>query len=78
MGLSSYPLILLFIPMLSTLTLIWWCFILVFSFQKVHKYSFSLAIISTVLPFLVIAALMLATGFLKFPTDLGKIGSLFI
>jgi hypothetical protein len=69
MGLSSYPLILLFVPLLTPLSLIWWCFILVFGFQKVHQYKFTYAIISVVLPFLLIASVMMTIGFLKLPID---------
>lgn len=69
MGLSSYPLILLFVPILTPLSLIWWCFVLVFGFQKIHQYKFLYAIISVVVPFLLIAAIMLAVGFLKLPID---------
>jgi hypothetical protein len=68
MGFSSFPLIVLFVPYLSPIALIWWCFLLVFAFKKIHGYRFSFAIISVVGPFLVIGAFMLATGFIKMPS----------
>lgn len=76
MGLSSYPLILIFIPAASALVLIWWSALLVFSFQKINHYKFRFAVISVVFPLLILAALMMAVGFLKLPFDILQLSKL--
>jgi hypothetical protein len=67
MGLSSYPIILLFIPFLAPLALLWWSILLVLVFQQIHRYQMTYAVICVVCPFLMISAFMFATGFIKLP-----------
>lgn len=68
-GLSSYPIIFLFVPWLSPLVLIWWTIVLVLSFQKIHRYRMTYAVICIFFPFLIITSFMFATGFIKLPFE---------
>lgn len=70
MGLSSFPLILIFIPSVSAIALFWWCALLVFCFQKINHYKFRFAVISVALPFLVLGAFMMTIGFIKLPFEI--------
>jgi hypothetical protein len=69
MGLSSFGLIAVFIPSLSAIGLLIWCTLVVFSFQQIHQYKAVFAVLIVAIPFLVLTALMLATGFLKLPFE---------
>ena len=65
MGLSSFPLLFIFISYFSLPSLIIWGFFLAFSFQKIHHYSLQRSVLSIIFPFLVIIAFMLAMGLLN-------------
>lgn len=64
MGLSSYPLMFLFIPVLAPLGFIWWGCWLILTFHKIHSYKYRYAAISVAFPLLLLVILMLIVGFL--------------
>lgn len=75
MGLSSFPLIVFFLPYLALLGIFVWATYLVFSFYKIYHYKFHLAVIGVVVPFLVVAAFMIAVGLLNLAPVMSTISS---
>lgn len=73
MGLSSFGLIMVFIPSLSAIGLLFWCALMVMSFQKIHQYKAIFAVLIVASPFFILTALMLVTGFLKLPFEISTL-----
>lgn len=65
MGLSSFPLIFLFVPVLAPFGIAWWGGLLILTFQKIHSYKYRYAAISVAFPLLLLIILMLIVGFLN-------------
>jgi hypothetical protein len=72
MGLSSFPLMFLFVPALAPLGIAWWGGLLILTFKQVHSYKYRYASLSVAFPLLLLIILMMIVGFfnLSFFTDL--------
>ena len=76
LGLSSFPIIFLFAPLISALAIIYWSILLIFILQKVFRYRLHSAVISVLIPFSVLFVLLYVAGLLNINPLLTTISSL--
>lgn len=75
-GLSSFPLIFVFVPVVTILAIVWWGAYLALGFQKIHRINFYKALLTVAVPLSILMVLMSVVGLLNISWLLNTIVSL--